>query len=209
MDQERRPRCPRCTQPADRDSAPGYCLEHHTVWQTERTRVVLWARWVLRARNVVLLATETTFRGFTADVHDITLLSPQGRVRFDALVRPLGTIPPTTTATHGLDTPAVRQASTWVEIHGRIAALLRGRDVVAYNAPIQRRRLDATNTRSRLPALRPAGWHCAMEAYATFTGVWNSETAAYTRHALVGGDYTARGDCLATLDTIRWMAESD
>ncbi len=79
--------------------------------------------------------------------------------------------------------------------------------MVVYNAAYDRRILDQTCAGYHLPSLRPSAWHCAMLQYAKFTGVWNASKHDYTWHKLQSGDHTALGDCRATLETIRWMAE--
>jgi DNA polymerase-3 subunit epsilon len=45
-----------------------------------------------------------------------------------------------------------------------------------------------------------------MLQYARFIGEWNSYYNSYKWQKLDGGDHTALGDCLATLEVIRVMA---
>ncbi len=201
--------CPRCTEPADTASLQGYCATHHAVWQRDRWAAVAWARWLLRASNVVLHDTETTGLDQTAEVVEIALLTPRGEVLFDSLIRPIGPIPAVATAIHHLDDAAVGHAPTWAELFPRIAALLHRRIVVVYNAAYDRRILEQTSALAGVPSLRPAGWHCAMLEYARFAGVWNTAKDDYKWHKLQDGDHTALGDCLATLATIEWMAEAE
>lgn len=99
-------------------------------------------------------------------------------------------------------------APSFIDLYGRLTALLRKRFVVVYNAAYDRRILEQTCASYNLPSLRPAGWHCAMLQYAKFTGVWNIAKRDYRWHKLQGGDHTALGDCRATLATIAWMAEA-
>ncbi len=164
---------------------------------------------MLRARNGVLLDTETTGLDGTAEVVEIAVLSPRGEVHFDSLIRPVGTIPTPSTAIHHLDDAAVAHAPTWGELYPQIAGLLHRRFVVVYNAAYDRRILEQSCARARVPSLRPAGWHYAMREYARFTGVWNAAKNDYRWHKLQGGDHTALGDCRATLATVEWMAEAE
>ncbi len=172
--------CPRCGHPADEQSAPGYCTAHHAEWQQHRRGAVAWARWALVTRNVVVLDTETTGLDAQAEVLEIALLSTQGEVLFDSLIRPQGPIPAAATAVHQLDAATVAHAPTFRELYPRLAALLRKRFVVVYNAAFDSRILDQTCARYGLLALRPAASHCAMLEYAKFTGVWNVAKQDYT-----------------------------
>jgi DNA polymerase-3 subunit epsilon len=200
-------RCPRCQQPADAASAPGFCATHHAVWQEHRRGAVSWARWALASRSMVILDTETTGLDDTSEVIELAVLSTRGEMLFDTLIRPTVPIPQAATAVHHLDDQTVAGAPTFRALHGQLTYLLRRRFVVVYNAAFDRRMLDQSCARSGLPSFRPSGWHCAMLAYARFTGVWNRAKDDYTWHKLQGGDHTALGDCRATLTTLEWMAE--
>ena len=45
-----------------------------------------------------------------------------------------------------------------------------------------------------------------MLEYAKFVGEWNNYHGNYRWQKLEGGDHSAAGDCLATLEVIRTMA---
>jgi hypothetical protein len=50
---------------------------------------------------------------------------------------------------------------------------------------------------------------CAMSNYASFVGEWNDYHGNYKWQRLPGGDHSAIGDCLATLELIKKMAASN
>lgn len=200
-------RCPRCGQIAYGASAPGYCADHHIEWQQQRRSAIAWARWALATRNACILDTETTGLGDDAEVVEVAVQSTRGEILFESLVRPRKPIPLAATAVHHLDDAAVADAPFYLDLYGRLTAVLRKRFVIVYNAAYDRRILEQTGVGYNLPSLRPAAWHCAMLQYAKFTGVWNRDKGDYKWHKLQSGDHTALGDCRATLETIRWMAE--
>jgi DNA polymerase-3 subunit epsilon len=58
--------------------------------------------------------------------------------------------------------------------------------------------------------LRPlnlAGYACAMQKYAAYTGQLNTNGRGYRMQKLQGGDHSALGDCAATLRLIQHMAD--
>ena len=199
--------CPRCGTGSDMERREGYCALHHALWQLDRARAVAWARWVVTSRQVVILDTETTGLDAGAEVVELSVVTAQGRVLFDSLIRPHAPIPAAATAIHRLDDRAVAHAPPWPEVYGRVASLLERTIVVVYNAAYDRRILQQTCALVNLPALRPAAWHCAMHEYARFSGAWNEAKHDYRWHPLAGGDHTALGDCRATWTLIRAMAE--
>ncbi len=160
--------CPRCRQPADPGSAPGYCTQHHRVWQADRGRAVTWAYRVLASSRMVIMDTETTGLGVADEIVEIALLTSRNQVLFDSLIRPSIPIPAVATAVHQLDDRAVAHAPTWPKIHDRVVALLQHKVVVTYNAEFDRRLIAQTAARYGLPPLQPARWICAMKAYAAY-----------------------------------------
>ena len=49
---------------------------------------------------------------------------------------------------------------------------------------------------------------CCMEMYAQLIGDWSDYFHSYRWQPLPGGNHTARGDCLVTLDLIKMMAST-
>lgn len=199
--------CPRCGTAGDRERREGYCQLHHALWQLERARARALACWVLSSRLVVILDTETTGLDGAAEVVEVTLISAQGRVLFDWLVRHHGPIRASATSIHRLGCGSRGACAAVGLVYRWVASLLHRKIVVVNNAAYDRRLLQQTCTLANLPALRSAVWHCAMHEYATFTGVWNVAKRNYRWHKLHGGDHPALGDRRGTWAIVRGMAE--
>jgi DNA polymerase-3 subunit epsilon len=143
---------------------------------------VAWARALSPRSDWVALDTETTGLDGDSEIVEIAILSPTGVVLLESRVRPVQSIPPEATAIHGITDARVAHAPTFPAIHAKIAAAIRGQEVLVYNAAFDRTVLDGVCECHGLPRLSARSWTCAMEWYAR----WH-------------GDQTASGD-------YRWQA---
>lgn len=136
-------------------------------------------RAVIARNNWVVLDTETTGLGSTAEIVQLAVVDRTGKVLIDTLLRPTKPIPADATRIHGITNAHVAAAPRFNSPHVLPALLtaIGERDVVVYNASYDLRLLYQT---SRAYALRydwqtiAAGWTCAMLAYAEFYGEWNA-----------------------------------
>ncbi len=198
--------CPRCHETGG--VAPhGYCPRHQAMWQRDRRISMMWAGWIFQSRTALILDTETTGLDGAAEVVELSLLTMGGDAMFDSLLRPSQPIPTEATAIHGVGDATVASAPTFPDLYHQIALLVHGRTLIVYNAAYDRRILDQTCARYRLPSLRPGAWHCAMVRYAAYVGQWNRLRSTYCWHKLGGGDHSALGDCRATRELMTRMAE--
>lgn len=172
--------------------------------------------------NALILDTETTGLGDDAEVIEIAVIDCTGEILLDTLVRPSGPVPAEAAGIHGITDAMLAGAPTWSEIHDRFCALVRGRQVVAYNRDFDTRVLAQTARRYALPLpveIDPSvvdRMHCAMQAYAAFRGEWSEEKGCYRWQKLsaaaeqqgvtVGNAHRALGDCVMTLGIIRAMS---
>jgi DNA polymerase III subunit epsilon len=169
---------------------------------------VAWAKNLMTQRNWLLLDTETTGLHWGAEVVQVAVISPNGTVLLDSLVKPLTQIESSATAVHGITAEAVATAPTFPEIYPALREILKPELLlVSYNADFDRRMLRQSCEKHNLPGFESL-WQCAMEMYAQFYGEWNSYHKNYKWQPLPGGDHTALGDCRAALQTIKSMAES-
>lgn len=179
-----------------------------------RDRAVAWARAMLADPATVFLDTETTGFPPAAEVVDLAVVSADGEILLDTLVRPEAPIPASATAIHGISDQHVAHAPTWCEVHGALVDALAGRTVVIYNMDFDRRVLLGCSDRYQL-SLPPARWECAMLAYADYRGDANLRTGRPRWHKLdvaarhfgyEPGGHRALTDTLACLRVVRGMA---
>ena len=77
-----------------------------------------------------------------------------------------------------------------------------------YNKAYDLRMIDQSIARfSSYHLLVPRRWDCAMLAYSKNVGEWNEYRGDFKWQKLQGGDHSALGDCRATLEVIKKMAE--
>lgn len=179
-----------------------------------RDRAVAWARAVLADPDSVFLDTETTGFPPAAEVVDLAVVSSEGEILLDTLVRPEAPIPAAATAIHGISDRHVAHAPTWRDVHGALVDALAGRTVVIYNMDFDRRVLLGCSDRYQL-TLPPARWECAMLAYADYRGDpnqrtgrarWHKLDAAASHFGYAPGGHRALEDTLTCLRVVRGMA---
>lgn len=135
-----------------------------------RERGTAWVQRLLRD-DFVVLDTETTGLGGRDEVIEVGVVDGSGATLLETLVWPRrGRVPEGATYVHGLTLADLDGAPTWPAVLPQLQALLRGRRILAWNAPFDERMLQQT---SRLWGLRhdlPA-FECAMRAYAMARGL--------------------------------------
>jgi hypothetical protein len=214
-----------------------YCHEDYLHYQQElrnadAKRAAISARIWLRSPRTVIVDTETTDLG--GYLVQIAVIDTSGAVLLDTLVNPLSPISAGAHRIHGITDEQVRDAPTFAQIEPELAAVLRGRRIVTYNASFDREILRNELMRLYEPARepRPQGyealvgwsdayraaseradawlrgrrWRCAMECYAAWFGEWSNYFGSYKWQPLFGGDHSALGDCRACLVTLKRMA---
>ena len=166
----------------------------------------------------VVLDTETTGIGPGAEAVQIGVLSSDGDVLMETLVRPLRPIPPDAVAIHGITNEMVTGAPKISELCDELRALLTDHHCVVYNSEYDLGILkSSTNLRGLLInwTHTPLTWQCAMRSYAEFRGEpgrrpgepkWHKLTEACRQQGIVVQDaHTAIADCRMTLQVVRKM----
>jgi DNA polymerase-3 subunit epsilon len=177
-----------------------------------RSKASDWARNLLSipANHWIILDTETTGLDESAEVIQIGVTDSAGRILMDNLLcKPLRPIPAEATAIHHITNEMVRNAAPFQATWDTLTRIADGRIVVVYNAAYDRRLLHQSASHLTMPEpLLPMRWECAMLKHAEWVGEWNDYHGSFRWQKLQGGDHSALGDCTATLETIKKMAES-
>jgi len=171
-----------------------------------------WARNLLSipANHWIILDTETTGLDENAEVIQIGVTDGAGRVLMNNVTcKPLRPIPAEATAIHHITNEMVQSAPSFQSAWDTLTRVADGKIVVVFNAAYDRRLLIQSASRLPLPEpLLPVRWECAMLKHAEWVGEWNDYRGSFRWQKLVGGDHSALGDCVATLETIKKMAAS-
>lgn len=163
-------RCPSCR------------LRHHIAREGERAKKIL--EELAASDDWLIVDTETTGLGEDAEVVQIGIIDAGGNVIMDQLIRPLGEIEPEATAVHGLDAAAVSDAPTWAGIYPRVAQVMNGRKVLAYNADFDARVINQSCFLSDVSPIS-SKWFCIMELFAAYVGSWSRYYDHFKYYSLV------------------------
>jgi len=172
---------------------------------------------VVRAQNFIILDTEITGLN-QGEICQLAIIDHNGDVLLDTLVKPNNPIPPHATRNHGITNRDVQAAPNWAFLAPQIENILRGHDVITYNATYDRKMFHQSAEAMGMVKIdwkTISPWYCAMEAFAEFYGDWNAYHQSYRWKKLsVAADYcgvevkdahNALGDCLMTLGVINFI----
>ncbi|MCL1076484.1 3'-5' exonuclease [Shewanella dokdonensis] len=173
------------------------------------------------ADECLVLDTETTGLGDTAEICEICILNHRGETLLDTLVKPQQQIPDDVIAIHGITNEMVKNAPAFDQLLPEINQIISGKTLVAYNQPYDYRLLEQSAKACGLGhedvALHNTRTACAMAAYSQHAGIWDEARNAYKRHRLVDAargielpkgerPHRAHADCYLTLWLLRHMA---
>jgi DNA polymerase III subunit epsilon len=179
-------------------------------YQETQEAAALWATKVLAQNDAFILDTETTGLDNRAEVCQIAIITMQGQILLNSLVKPTRPISANATRIHSITNAIVADAPTIADLAGQLREILGGATVVVYNSAFDLRILEqslyAVRAPFELPLFGAYTYECAMEAYAAWVGEWNHYYGNYRYQPLPGGDHTALGDCRATLGVLKRMA---
>lgn len=178
----------------------------------ERQAAIHWARRLLADKKFLILDTETTGLDDLAEVIQIGVITPNGHVVYDGLVKPTRPIPSRVSAVHGITDQDVATAIAFPSHHKALGRVLANHTVVVYNAAFDRRILLQSAAAHNLPEITVGQWLCAMHEYGRFMGDWSEyfQSFRWPKLPSIPGQtaHTALNDCRATLAVLQEMAEA-
>lgn len=125
----------------------------------------------LLQEDFVVLDTETTGLGRRDEIIEVGVVDAGGTTVLQTLVWPRGgRVPAGATRVHGLTIDDLAGAPSWPQVLPELRAALRGRRVLAWNAPFDERMVRQSSRLWHVQHDLPA-FECAMRAYALARGV--------------------------------------
>lgn len=151
-----------------------------------------------------MIDTETTGLGPDREVIEVAVVDPEGRVEFEALIRPEQPLEAGAVVVHGLNADALAAEPPFPEVLPALLEHIEGRPLLAYNAPFDRLSLLLTAHRHGL-CLPPLSWDCLLERCAELHGFRMSLRTAceLTGIPITAGPHRAAGDALLAWKLIR------
>jgi DNA polymerase-3 subunit epsilon len=132
-----------------------------------------------------------------------------GITHLNSLVKPVYPIPSDATKIHGITNEMVANAPAWPVVCMRMMRVLAIRPIlVIYNEQYDLRLINQSSQKHDMSVTIAHPKNCAMLQYSAYVGDWNYSRCSYRWQKLTGGDYSAKGDCIATAALIRRMAET-
>lgn len=170
----------------------------------------------LRAKNALVLDTETTGLDNRAEILQIGIVSMDGEELFSSLVKPVRAKSwPEAMRVHKIAPAYVQNAPTIGELTGELERVMHGRSTAIYNADFDSRMLwQSVRANGADRSFRWMGdqkWECVMKAYAAYWGQrgrygykWQSLSNACRQQGVkVANAHDALGDAKLTAALIR------
>lgn len=164
-----------------------------------------------------ILDTETTGLN-EGEIVSIAIITHRGDTVLNTFVKPVKGIPADATKIHGITLEMVKDAPTWSEVAPKVREILKGQNVVVYNATYDRKMMHKSAEALGMEKTdwkAESAWYCAMLAYAEFYGDWNEyhgnyrwqrlSYAAQAEGVQVKDAHNALGDVLMTHGIIQAM----
>ena len=160
----------------------------------------------MKGTNTVILDTETTGL-YPCEIVQIAIIDLQGKTLLNTLVKPTRKIELGAAAIHGITENTVINAPTFKEIYEQVKSIINKKTVLIYNADFDGSVLDLCCEVYGLSKFKYDEL-CIMHLYSEFVGEWNDYHNSNKWQKLPGGDHSAVGDCLATLEVIKYIAKT-
>jgi DNA polymerase III subunit epsilon len=184
-------------------------------YQTEDIRLkdkinsINWAKNLLAGKygDWVILDTETTGL-YGAEVIEIAVISKYGSTMLNTRIKPTIPIEEGAIAVHGISEEDLKDAPEFKDIYPRLKQVIENKKVVIYNKNFDVRVIFNSIKAAGLPRIN-YDFDCAMTKYAAFVNHWSDYWGNYKWQKLPNANHSAVGDCIATYNLIKEMANVD
>lgn len=201
----------------DSQTSRGVCEagegETHRDLSLERNKAIMWARyildssdWLLYSSKVTRVANPVAANGTVIKLFSACVLNPEGKVVFEAMLKPSDEIPASLIADHGLEYSVVFNALPFSEFHQRLTRLVSGRQILSYDLLAEQHVFDELCEFYAQPDLIFEG-HSLEREYSRFIGQEDAG-GQFKRQALKVKGVGAAYRCRAILDALYNMAGS-
>lgn len=190
-------------------------------YESDKEKSIEWAKSIIESNNYCILDTETTCLSTNAEIVQIGIITSAGE-EYQSLVKPNISISEGAFQIHGISNDDVIESPYFEQVFLDVWKLAKGRDVIIYNVDFDlrliRNSLKSRGFQIAFPTSDRRGCriftnggsiHCAMHYYSQYVGEWNDYYGNYKWQKLPGGDHSALGDCRATLEIIKEMADGE
>lgn len=167
--------CPGCRTVGTKNLNGSLC-EHcrHEAWLREVSEKAhhIFRSWVEHSNNYAVLDVETTGLDSQAEIVEIAIVSLDGAVLYQSLVRPLKPIPSEATAIHGITNDMVAAAPRWNDVWPVVREIFVNRTALVYNDNFDVRMIYQACRKNHYPA-GIIDSQCVMEAYARYSSSYS------------------------------------
>jgi DNA polymerase-3 subunit epsilon len=157
---------------------------------------------LLARDDVLVVDTETT--DLDGEIIQIAAVDTRGQPVINTLVHPQRPVTAGAFAVHHISNAMLRGAPSWREVAKIFEPLALGKLLISYNAPFDQAMVRNSYQAVRLNSI-PLYWECAMRLYARYLHI-PGKYGDFRWVPLPGGDHSALGDVLATLEVLQVMA---
>lgn len=178
----------------------------------DRNRSILWARYLADSKNWIVVSTKETTISPDDNSPESTILSvcvmdADGKVVYEALVKPEGIVSNEAIAVHDLETSTLFNAQPYSVIRQTLVKLISGNDVLSWDFDTQRTVFEKLDRKHNMP---PHEWrgNSVSHQYARFLGQKESEKPGYVMPELQTEGESARASNKAVCSIVMEMAGS-
>jgi DNA polymerase III subunit epsilon len=165
----------------------------------------------------VFLDTETTGLEKTDEIVEISIISIDGGLLYESLVKPTQSIPADANRIHNITNEMVASAPTWPVVWSQARGFLLGHPAGIYNAEFDLRLIQQSFSRYRLFLKDNLKNYCIMKLYAQFYGEWDPVRRSYRYQSLenarrqchinLPNSHRAGDDARLALEILKYISE--